>query len=89
MTGATFSTGCGIYVNSNQSNAFFMSGGTLTLTSGAKVKVHGGFSTTGGTVSPSGSVLTSQSSVSDPMSGMTAPTPARPAQRQKSLAMMA
>jgi hypothetical protein len=76
MTGATFSTGCGIYVNSNQSNAFFMSGGTLTLTSGAKVKVHGGFSTTGGTVSPSGSVLTSQSSVSDPMSGMTAPTPA-------------
>jgi hypothetical protein len=76
MTGATFSTGCGIYVNSSQSNAFYMTGGSLTLTGGAKVNVHGGFTTTGGTVSPSGSVKTSQSSVSDPMSGMTAPTPA-------------
>jgi hypothetical protein len=77
VTGGTFTTGCGMYVNSNQSNAFFLTGGTVNLTGTAAINVHGLESTSGGTVSPN-HVLTNQGSVSDPLSGLTAPTPALP-----------
>jgi hypothetical protein len=76
MSGANFSTGCGIYVNSNQSNAAYMTGGNLTLNSGADLTIHGGLSQSGGNITPSGNVKQNQPSVSNPFSGMTAPTPA-------------
>ena len=76
-TGGTFSTGCGIYVNSNASNAFFLTGGTINLNNSAAINVHGQESTSGGTVSPN-NVLQNQPSVSNPLSGMTTPTPASP-----------
>jgi hypothetical protein len=74
-TGSTFNTGCGVYVNSNANNAFFLTGGTINLNNGSAINVHGLESTSGGTVSPN-NVLVNQPSVSDPFSGLTAPTPA-------------
>ena len=75
MTGGNFSTGCGIYDNSNQSDAANMTGGNLGLNNGALLTIHGRLNQTGGNISPSGNVKQNQSSITDPMSGMTAPTP--------------
>jgi hypothetical protein len=76
MTGGNFSTGCGIYVNSNKNDAAYMTGGNLSLNNGANLMIHGLLSKSGGTISPSGNVKQNQPSISDPFSGMTAPTPA-------------
>ena len=74
-TGSTFPTGCGVYINSNATNAFYLTGGTINLNNGAGIYVHGQEFTSGGTVSPN-NVFQNQASVSDPFSGLTAPTPA-------------
>ena len=77
MSGGNFSTGCGIHAcNSSKSDAVGMSGGNLSLNSGAKLTIQGGLSQSGGNIIPSANVQQNQSSVSNPMSGMTAPTPA-------------
>ncbi|HEY1238987.1 MAG TPA: pilus assembly protein TadG-related protein [Bryobacteraceae bacterium] len=71
--GSSFTTGCGINVNSNNAAAFDMNGGTLTLNNSAAVNVHGGAVAIGATISP-WNVNTYQPSISDPISGYTAPT---------------
>lgn len=76
MSGGNLSTGCGIEVNSSSTSAAYMNGGNLTLSNNADLNVHGEFSQIGGTVSPSGNVKQNQASVTNPFSGMTAPTPA-------------
>jgi len=76
MSGGNFSTGCGIYVDSSQSDAAYMNGGNLTLNNGADLTIHGQLSQSGGNITPSSNVKPNQPSVTDPMSGMTAPTPA-------------
>ncbi|HWB85495.1 MAG TPA: pilus assembly protein TadG-related protein [Bryobacteraceae bacterium] len=74
MSGANFTTGCGIYVNSNQSDAAYMVGGNLTLNNSSTLTIHGQLNQLGGNITPSGSVKQNQPSTSDPFSGMTAPT---------------
>jgi Flp pilus assembly protein TadG len=78
MTGGNVTTGCGIYVDSSKSDAAYMTGGNLTLNNGADLTIHGSLSQSGGTISPSGDVLQNRPSVSNPFSGMTAPTPVSP-----------
>src|SRR5262249_1192593 len=73
---STFNTGCGIYVDSNASNAFTLTGGTINLNNGAAINVHGQESTSGGTVSPN-TVYQNQAAVADPFAGnLPAPTAA-------------
>jgi len=75
-TGGNISTSCGFYVDSNKSDAAYMSGGVLNLNNGANFIIHGQLSNGGGNIVPSGNVLQSQPAVANPFSGMTAPTPA-------------
>jgi hypothetical protein len=80
-TGGTATLGCGIVVDSNASNAFNTTAhDALTLNNGASISVHGQWSdsTSGGccTFNGGGSVLQNQASVANPVSGLTAPTPA-------------
>lgn len=80
MSGGNFSTNCGILVASSSSSAGLMSGGNVTLGSGVAgstvfFKIHGGMTKSGGNVLPNSNLLTNQGSVSDPISGLVAPTP--------------
>jgi hypothetical protein len=75
MSGGNVTTGCGIYVNSNNAAAAHMTGGNLTLNNSADLTIDGGLSQTGGTIT--GTVRKNTgAAVSNPFSGMTAPTPA-------------
>jgi len=81
MSGANFTSGCGIYVNSNKSDASYMSGGNLTLNNNSKFTIDGGLSWTGGIICgntpPNVPGCVNQNTgtrVNDPFSGMTTPT---------------
>lgn len=79
QSGGTFSTGCGINIDSTSGSALLMSGGTITASGGAEINVAGGKSSSGGVISftGGGSLNTSDPSVpGNPVSGLTAPTPA-------------
>ena len=81
-SGGTFSTSCGVFINSTSSTAFDITGGTVNLNS-AKANVHATsvspWPPSGGTVSPGiSSVLFGQNAVSNPISGLTAPTASSP-----------
>jgi Flp pilus assembly protein TadG len=78
MSGGNFSTGCGVLVDSNQSNAAYVAGGNLTLNNNADLTIVGQLSHSGGNISPPGNVKPNQPSFNNPFSGMTAPTPATP-----------
>ncbi len=81
VSGGTTTTGCGFYVDSTSTSAFNLTGGNIGLTgSGTKVNLTAAsispWPPTGGTVSPSlTDVLMSQTAVSNPITGLTAPTP--------------
>jgi hypothetical protein len=76
QSGGTFSTGCGIDINSNSGSALLMSGGTIALTGGANVSIVGHKLSSGGNVTfaGGGSLLTNQTAVADPITGLVAPT---------------
>ena len=74
----TISTGCAIYVNSSNSKAFTMTNGTINLNNGADLIISGGKNQPGGTINPAGNVLLNQPHISDPFSGLVAPTPSLP-----------
>jgi hypothetical protein len=79
MTGGTFTSGCGIYVDSNKSDAVDITGGSLTLTGGAGMSVVGQSlnGTQDITFTGGGSLKTGQAVHGDPFAGkLTAPTPA-------------
>jgi hypothetical protein len=79
QSGGTFSTGCGIYIDSTSGSALTMSGGVDTLTGGADIYIGGGKSSSGGVIAftGGGSLNTNQTSMpGNPVSGLTAPTPA-------------
>jgi hypothetical protein len=78
QSGGNFTTGCGIYINSNSPSALTMSGGNIALTGGANIIDVGNKSQSGGniTFTGGGSLKTSQASTGNPISGLTAPTPA-------------
>jgi hypothetical protein len=87
ISGGLTTDKCGFYVDSTSSSAFNLTGGTVELgTTGSKVNLHtssispwpptGGAVTCGGVDCHSTNVVFSQGAVLDPMSGMTAPTPA-------------
>ena len=76
MTGGNLNLngGASLVVHGGQN----MSGGIITLSGGGNVSLSGTQTTTGGTISPAGALKQNQawSSVSNPFSGMTTPTPA-------------
>jgi hypothetical protein len=80
VSGGTTNGACGFYVNSTSTSSFNLTGGNINLgTSGAKINLHAGsispWPPTGGTVLPSlSSVQMSQPAVSNPITGLTAPT---------------
>jgi hypothetical protein len=78
QSGGTFTTGCGIYIDSNSASALTMSGGNIGLSGGSSLYIVGNKSQTGGniTFAGGGSLKTGQSAHGDPMSGLVAPTPA-------------
>jgi len=80
-TGGLFTLGCGILVDSNASNAMNTTGHNAIIeNNGANITVHGQWSdsTSGGccTFNGGGAVLQNQPSVANPITGLTAPTPA-------------
>lgn len=79
-TGGNFTTGCGVYVDSNNSKAFSMTGGNNTFNGGSSLYIVGGENAGGGNniFNGGGSVKTNQPSFSNPVSGLTAPTPNTP-----------
>lgn len=81
QSGGTFTTGCGVYVNSNNSTqAYIQSGGIDTYNGGSSLYIVGGEDKVGGitTFNGGGSAKTGQASFSNPVSGLTAPTPGTP-----------
>jgi Flp pilus assembly protein TadG len=82
MSGANFTTGCGIIVNSNRSDAAaLITGGNLTLNNSSKITIDGALVWTGGTICgsapPSVPACVTQNTgtaINNPFSGMTAPT---------------
>jgi len=80
-TGGSFTSACGIAVDSNASNAMNTTGhNAITMNNGANITVHGLWSdsTSGGCCkfNGGGAVLQNQASFSNPVTGLTAPTPA-------------
>jgi hypothetical protein len=80
QSGGTFTTGCGVYVNSNNAQAYTQSGGIDTFNGGSNLYIAGGENKSGGitTFNGGGSAKTSQAQFSNPVSGLTAPTPGTP-----------
>jgi hypothetical protein len=80
QSGGTFTTGCGVYVNSNSATAYHQSGGIDTFNGGSNLYIVGNKSTSGGIVNfnGGGSAETGQTSFSNPVSGLTGPTPGSP-----------
>ncbi len=78
QSGGSFTSGCGVTIDSSASNALLMSGGTLALTGGGNLSIVGNKSTSGGSITfaGGGSLLTGQAAGSNPVTGLTAPTPA-------------
>jgi Flp pilus assembly protein TadG len=78
QSGGSFTSGCGVTIDSSASNALLMSGGTLALTGGGNLSIVGNKSTSGGSITfgGGGSLLTGQAGSGNPVSGLTAPTPA-------------
>lgn len=80
QSGGNFTTTCGVYIDSSNAKAFVMSGGIDTFNSGSNLYIVGNDSKTGGILqfNGGGSGKTKQASFSNPVSGLTAPTPATP-----------
>jgi hypothetical protein len=80
QSGGTFTTGCGVYVNSNTATAYFQNGGIDTFNGGSNLYIVGSEDKVGGitTFNGGGSAKTSQASFSNPVSGLTGPTPGSP-----------
>jgi hypothetical protein len=78
QSGGNFTTGCGVYVNSNSTQAYVQSGGIDTFNGGKNLYISGGEDKVGGilTFNGGGSAKTGQTQFSNPVSGLTAPTPA-------------
>jgi len=78
QSGGNFGTGCGIYINSSSGSALTMSGGNLVVGSGNNISIVGAKLQSGGTTTftGGGSLKTGQTAVANPISGLTAPTPA-------------
>ncbi len=78
QSGGNFGSGCGLYVDSNKSDAVYMNGGNIALTGGSNFNIVGNIQKIGGNIiySGGGSTKTGQSVHGDPFAGATAPTPA-------------
>jgi hypothetical protein len=78
QVGGSFTSGCGVTIESTASNALTMTGGTLALTGGGNLSIVGNKSTTGATITftGGGSLLTGVAGAGNPVTGLTAPTPA-------------
>jgi|SRR5579871_190132 len=72
MSGGGISSNCGVYVNSTGANAVTQSGGSITTTGSAKTNIRGGWSHSGGTISPAPTL--GAAAQSDPFASMAAPT---------------
>lgn len=72
MAGGGINSNCGVYVNSNSSNAVLSSGGAIATTGTAKTNIVGGWTHSGGTISPS--PILGAATQSDPFSAVTAPS---------------
>ena len=73
-TGTTLQTGCGVYVNSNDSSAVWLNGGnTIVVSNGGKLNVVGGVSTVG-TSSITPDPVLGAPAVTDPFAAMDPPS---------------
>ncbi len=72
MSGGGISSNCGVYVDSNSGTAVDQSGGSITTTGGATTNIVGGWTHSGGTISPA--PILGASLAADPFAAMTAPS---------------
>lgn len=72
MSGGGISSNCGVYVNSNSSSAVLSSGGSITTTGSAVTDIVGGWTHSGGTISPS--PVLGAITQTDPFASLTAPS---------------
>jgi hypothetical protein len=72
MSGGGISSNCGVYVNSNGSSAVLSSGGSITTTGTAVTDIVGGWTHSGGSISPS--PILGASTETDPFASLAVPT---------------
>ncbi len=72
MSGGSITSTCGVYINSTSNGAITQSGGTVTVNGGGQVYNRGTWTHSGGTISPTPTVL--GTAVTDPFAALPVPT---------------